>query len=289
MARAPSRRSTGARRGGARSGRDDGESPRPSVPTSGPRSAALAAACLLWAAGTSTPGRAAAQEGASHTFRTPSGPSLTLPGDSVRQMLERTRRLAEILEEDPDVLYYLGTGPEVSADAPGPAYPWRAVTVQNDSVARVEVPANYREARRAYYNYAVRKMEAVRSTSPATSCSTAVEREVGLVSAFVEGWIVTRTLYGGPAFAPLDAFVFARREGHLPALLVALGNTALGGCVDRWKRDHPQAMEAYRRWRDGFEGDGAAPAEAAGPGPAGDAPTDDAPPPPPPDTATGGA
>ncbi len=184
-----------------------------------------------------------------YTLRAPSGDSLVVDSAAVQEMLRESRRLRSILEEDPDVLYYIGSGPTVTAESPEPAYPWQAVLVRNDSVARVAFPANYREADRAYYNYAVRKMEMIRSRGPAVRCSVTVEREVELASAFTDGWIVARALFGGPAFAPLDAFAFAREAGHLPAMIVALDNDALGGCRDRWRGEHPDEMEAYRAWR----------------------------------------
>lgn len=184
-----------------------------------------------------------------YALRAPSGLTLTFPRDSVLDMLERTRRLGEILEKDPAVLYFVGSGPTVGLSDPVSAYPWNSVHVRNDSVARISVPANYREARRAYFNYAVLRMEGVREEEPAAICSGMVEQEVEVVSAFLEGWIVTRFLYGGPAYTPLDALVFARDAGHLPAMLVSLENSWLGGCLDRWRREHPEAIEAYRRWR----------------------------------------
>ncbi|MFW6193635.1 MAG: hypothetical protein ACOC83_09140, partial [Gemmatimonadota bacterium] len=146
-------------------------------------------------------------------------------------------------------LYFVGSGPAVDLSSPTSAYPWNAVQVRNDSVARVSVPGNYREARRAYFNYAVLQMRRVRGDRPTADCSTSMQREVEAGSGFVEGWIVTRFLYGGPAYTPLDAFVFARDAGHMPAMLVELGNSWLGGCLDRWRRENPEAVEAYREWR----------------------------------------
>jgi hypothetical protein len=173
---------------------------------------------------------------------------------SLRDMIERTRRLERILEDDPDVLYYIGTGPRASDSVPAPAYPWNVVRVRNDSVAEVAVPRNYREARRGYYNYAVRMMRQVREAGPAEGCDDAVEREADLVSVFLDGWIVTRTLYGGPALPAVDAMVFAREAGHLPAMLVALRDAEIRDCADRWASDHPEDMESYRRWRESFWG-----------------------------------
>lgn len=185
-----------------------------------------------------------------YVIEAPSGEALSLDTASVRDMLERSRRLARILEEDPAVVYYVGTGSPVSADEPEAAHPWRAVNVRSDSAVRVATPGNYREASRAYYNYAVVRMEWIRSGRPAASCSTVVEREVERVSAFVDGWIVTRALYGGPAFAPLDLLAFAREAGHLPALVVDLGDTTVSDrCLARWRARHPDALDAYRRWR----------------------------------------
>lgn len=222
----------------------------------GSRAAPLRAGLALAAAGALLLGAgrpASAQsspDSADYTLAAPSGRTLTLPEGRVLRMLQRTRRLGDIVDQDPDVLYYVGSGPDVGLSDPGPAYPWNAVRVQNDSVARVAVPGNYREARRAYYNYAVLQMEEIREGVPTAGCSASVSREVEAVSAFVDGWIVTRFLYGGPAYAPLDAMAFARDAGHLPALVVAAGNSRVGGCLDAWRRSHAGEMEAYRRWRE---------------------------------------
>lgn len=192
------------------------------------------------------PGPLAAQ----YTIEAPSGRTLAFDTASVRDMLQRSRRLRSILEEDPAVIYYVGTGDPVTAEDPGPAYPWNAVTVRSDSAARVATPANYREASRAYDNYAVVRMEWLRSGRPTASCAASVEGEVERVSAFVDGWVVSRVLYGGPAFAPLDLFAFARDAGHLPALVVELGDTTLSErCRARWRDRNPEEAAAYRAWR----------------------------------------
>lgn len=210
-------------------------------------------AALVTAALLTLPGPSRAQ----FVLEAPSGETLAYDSARVRDMLDRSRRLREILERDPDVIYYVGSGPAATTDSPTSAFPWNAVRPRADSAARVAFPANYREARRAYYNYAVKKMELIRSSPPTSDCSVAVEREVTSMSAWVDGWVVARTLYGGPPFAPLDAFAFAREAGHLPAMLVALGDSEIAGCLDRWRREHPEAMEAYRQWkREVYEGEG---------------------------------
>lgn len=202
------------------------------------------------AAVTALPGPAAAQ----FVLHAPSGEALAYDSVRVMDMLERSRRLREILEKDPDVVYYVGSGPAATADSPDSAYPWNAVRPRADSAARVAFPANFREGSRAYFNYAVKKMDLIRTAPPTTDCSVAVEREVTSVSAWVDGWVTARALFGGPPFGPLDAFAFAREAGHLPAMLVALEDSEIAGCLDRWRREHPQAMEAYRTWRrDVFE------------------------------------
>lgn len=205
-----------------------------------PLIAAVLAAALL-----SVPSPTRAQ----FVLEAPSGEEIVYDSARVRDMLERSRRLRQILEQDPDVIYYIGSGPAATRDSPSSGYPWNAVRPRADSAARVAFPTNLREASRAYYNYAVKKMETIRGSPPTSDCTVAVEREVTAMNAWVDGWVVARTLYGGPPFGPLDAFAFAREAGHLPAMLVALGNSEVGGCLDRWRREHPDAMEAYRQWR----------------------------------------
>lgn len=204
----------------------------------------VGAAAALLAGTLARPAPAAAQA----RLSAPSGSTLVLEGERVREMLRQTRRLRQILEQDPRVLYYVGYGEEVSGSDSAAAYPWNAVTVTNDSVARIATPGNFREADRAYAAYAVKKMESLRGDPPAVECRTAVEREVEQVSAFVDGWIVARALFGGPAFSPLDALAFAREAERLPGLLVHLGDVSLGPCLKRWERDHPDRLEAARRW-----------------------------------------
>lgn len=192
------------------------------------------------------PGPLAAQ----YVMEAPSGRTLAFDTASVRDMLLRSRRLRSILEQDPEVIYYVGAGDPVPADSPSAAYPWNRVTVRSDSAVRVATPGNYREAGRAYQNYAVVRMEWIRSGRPAASCAASVEGEVERISAFVDGWVVSRVLYGGPAFPALDAFAFARDAGHLPALVVELGDETLSErCRSRWSQRNADAVEAYRAWR----------------------------------------
>ena len=204
---------------------------------------------------------------AQYSIEAPSGRTLAFDSASVRDMLERTRRLRTILEQDPGVIYYVGAGDPVPADSPEAAYPWNRVVVRSDSAVRVAAPGNYREAGRAYQNYAVLRMEWIRSGRPTASCEASVEGEVERVSAFVDGWIAARVLYGGPAFPALDAFAFARAAGHLPALVVELGDTTLSErCRVRWRERHADAVEAYRIWRRrAFEGEDSGDGEDASP------------------------
>lgn len=191
---------------------------------------------------------AAAPVSAQYTVSLPPGDTLRFEETALQGMLEESRELRRILEEDPDVLYYMGSGPEVTASSPEASYPWNAVRVVNDSVARVATPANYRESERAYVNYAVEKMRHLREAPPTASCDTAVEREVRLVEGWIDGWILARTLYGGPAFPTLDALAFARDEGHLAPLLVRLGNVGIGACAEAWRQAHPEEVAAFEAW-----------------------------------------
>ncbi len=133
----------------------------------------------------------------------------------------------------------------VAAEA---AYPWNAVDVVTDSLAAVVTPGNLREADRAYVNYAVLRMRAVRG-DPDVSCEEIVSREVEAVIGFVEGWIVARTLFGGPAFEPLDELAFAWLAGVLPGFIAEHANPQLGGCLAVWGDAYAHEIEAYRVWR----------------------------------------
>lgn len=192
------------------------------------------------------PAPAAAQ----HALVSPAGDSLRFELPQLRTMLDTARALYADLQEDPRVLYSLGFGPRIEPSAPRRAYPWNAVIPQSDSVVTVVTPGNLREADRAYHNYAVMRMRVIRGTDPDDPCDELVARERTVLSSFVDGWILARTLFGGPPFAPLDELAFARDAGHLPALLAAYRDASVGACAATWAEDHPDAIAAYRQWRD---------------------------------------
>lgn len=210
----------------------------------GPSAAALLLA-LLTTLG--APAGAGGQE--TRRIQVPSGPDLEIERDSLMRLLAATRELRRDLEEDPSILYYTGVGRPASPERPEPALPWNAVEVLTDSTAAVETPGNLREADRAYSAYAVVRMRNVRSDQD-VSCDSLVAREVAAVEAFVDGWLVSRALFGAPPFAALDRLAAARQAGHLPALTVAAENRQVEGCLDAWSGRHEDALRAYRAWRE---------------------------------------
>lgn len=230
-------------------GRRTGRSPPSPLPT------LLAALAIVVSAATP----AAAQ---SYELAGSSGERLSFARDTLLAMHAATRALVEDLERDPAVLYYTGFTPAVPADSASASYPWNAVVVLTDSTAAVRTPGNLREADRAYSAYAVIRMRNVRD-DPDVPCDSLLERERRAVSAFIDGWVVARTLFGAPPYPPLTDLAFARRDGVLPGLLVAREDPQLGGCAEVWRRGHPEAMTAYRRWKD-EAGDGAAAGEQSG-------------------------
>lgn len=187
---------------------------------------------------------------AQYSVPAPSGDTaLSYPEERIRALLERTRELYDILEEDPEILYYIGYGPDAPNTAPEGAYPWNAVRVESDSVVRVVTPENLREADRAYYNYAVTRMRERGEASGDESCDELVSREARILSAFVDGWIVSRTAFGAAPYAPLDELPFVQEAGLLPAFVAVHGAPALGDCEDRWSREHPDLLEDYANLR----------------------------------------
>ena len=181
----------------------------------------------------------------------PAGDTIAVETEVVREMLDSTRALRRDLEEDPRVMYGIGFGDHVTETDPESAWPWNAIEVLSDSVVDVITPGNLREADRAFANYSVIRMRNVRSRDPDAACDSIVAWETAAVSSFIDGWIVARTLFGGPPFGPLDALAFARLDGHLPALIVDIGDRQIGACAGEWAESHPEAIRAYQSWHDG--------------------------------------
>lgn len=202
---------------------------------------------ILWAAAAllATAGELAAQ----YTLSAPSGETIEFTADRLLEFRQRSDSLQQDLEDDPRIAYYPDFGPDVPAGEPDAALPWNAMEVVADSLAAIVMPGNLREARRAYVNYAVLRMNAVRA-DPDVACDRLFDREIRAVRGFVEGWVVARTLFGGPAYAPLDELAFASESGVLPGLVADRSDRQLGGCLHVWREAHGEEMERYRTWRD---------------------------------------
>jgi hypothetical protein len=193
------------------------------------------------------PGTATSVE-AQYSLTAPSGHVVEFDGDRLLAMRDRSIALWDELQEDPDILYYTAYGRELDADDRTQAYPWNAIEVVTDSLAAVITPGNLREADRAYYNYVVLRMHAV-SQDPDVTCDEVFARELEAMDGFIDGWVVARMLFGGPAYEPLDEFAFAREEGMLPGMIADRSDRQLGGCLAVWRDAHPDAVSAYRDWR----------------------------------------
>ena len=187
---------------------------------------------------------------AQYEIAAPSGLAIEFSATRVRAMLDTTRTLEMNLQEDPRVLYFTLVGPEVESDSAEASYPWNAVEVRSDSVATILTPGNLREADRAYYNYAVIRMKLVRELDPDVSCDELMERELEAVSAFVDGWLASRLLFGGLPFLALDEVAFAREHETLAGMLAARANRQLGACADEWASQHRREVEDYLAWRE---------------------------------------
>ena len=205
---------------------------------------ALLLLALFASAGAAFPRAAAAQ----YTLAAPNGEEVVFDGQRLLEMRDRSRTLWNELQDDPRVLYYTAYGRELERDDAAQAYPWNAIEVVADSLAAVITPGNLREADRAYYNYAVLRMHAVRK-DPDVACDEVFGREMEAVDGFVDGWVVARTLFGGPAFEPLDEFALAREAGVLEGMVADRGDRQLGGCLAVWRDANPGAVDAYRAWR----------------------------------------
>lgn len=207
------------------------------------RSAAVCGLCL----GLTLPGTAAAQ----YTLTAENGDTVQFRQEALREMLDTARALYADLQEDPRVAYITPlTRERVAEDDPRPSYPWNVVEVVDDSTADMQrLPANLREADRAYYNYAVQRMRVVRGTDPDVPCDSVLALEEKVVGSFVDGWVLSRTLYGGPPFAPLDELVFARHAGLLRPLLARLADRQVGACAGQWVEANVDRVAALDAWR----------------------------------------
>ncbi len=183
-----------------------------------------------------------------YTMSDASGRVIEFTPEDLLAFRDRSDSLMTDLQEDPAVLYYPEFRPELEDTEPRDSWPWNVVEVVTDSLAAIVMPGNLREARRAYESYAVLRMHNVRE-DPDVACEVIVERELFAMDGFVDGWIVTRLLFGGPSYEALDELVFARAAGVLEGLVIDRENRQLGGCLKEVQESHRESVDAYREWR----------------------------------------
>lgn len=216
----------------------------PSRSASSPRPNPASALLVTLAAGAAGALPAEAQ----YRLTAPSGEVVEFEADHLLRFRDRSDSLMTDLVEDPLVLYYLSFGRDLDESEARDAWPWNAVEVVTDSLAAVVMPGNLREAGRAYESYAVLRMHAVRQ-DPDVPCETLAGREIEALDGFIDGWIAARLLFGGPAYEPLDEFVFAREAGVLDGLMLDRSNRQLGTCLAVMRDAREEEMAAYRTWR----------------------------------------
>lgn len=178
----------------------------------------------------------------------PSGAVIEFEPERLLAFRDRSDSLRTDLNEDPEVLYYTDFGRNLTPEDGEDALPWNAIEVVTDSLVALVLPGNLREGQRAYISYAVLRMDAVRK-DPDVSCSELAERELFAVDGFVDGWIAARTLFGGPAYEPLDELAFAREAGVLAGLVAERSDRQLSGCLGVWRDENAALVDAYRSWR----------------------------------------
>lgn len=203
---------------------------------------ALPALLAVALSGTSTP------LSGQYRLTAPSGDVVEFDADRLLEYRDRSDSLQTDLDEDPDVLYYTSFGPSLDESEARDAWPWNAIEVVTDSLAALVMPGNLREAGRAYVSYAVLRMHAVR-LDPDVACEELARRELAAIDGFVDGWIVARTLYGGPAYEPLDELAFAREAGVLVGLVLDRSDRQLAGCLSISREKSASEIEAYHSWR----------------------------------------
>ncbi len=193
-------------------------------------------------------GVAAAPLPGQYRLTAPSGETLEFEPDALLALRAFSDSLRDDLERDPHVLYFTDFGRVVEEPRASAAMPWNAMEVVTDSSTALLMPGNLREAGRAYINYAVLRMHAVRQ-DPDVPCAELAQRELRAVGGFVDGWIVARLLFGGPAYGPLDELAFARQAGVLDGLIAARSDRQLGGCLAVWRDGNPEMVRRYETWR----------------------------------------
>ena len=185
---------------------------------------------------------------AQYRLTAPSGAVVEFEADRLLRFRDRSDSLMTDLVEDPLVLYYRSFGRDLDESEARDAWPWNAAEVVTDSLAALVMPGNLREAGRAYESYVVLRMHAVRQ-DPDVPCETLLGREIDALDGFIDGWIVARLLFGGPAYEPLDELVFAREADVLGGLILDRSNRQLGGCLAVVRQRGEDEIAAYRSWR----------------------------------------
>lgn len=129
--------------------------------------------------------------------------------------------------------------------------PWKTLTLIGDT-AKIQYDRAHPDITTAYDVYAhlhlMKKMGRLDEWLPEQADAEGYELERAIVDRMADAWLLGRTSFDAPPYAPLDELIYAREAGYLDAYLLVGRAEEFPEDKAAWEQANPGKLDEYRVW-----------------------------------------
>jgi len=174
------------------------------------------------------------------------GTRLAVEHDRMREVDAWVTEAAATIEQDPSFIV-------LSRSVPEPAYPWETFSFAPDDTVKIAYEAPVPDIGTSYQIYAfLHQMRRMGRLAEWFAETAEVEDgwplERFIVEKVADSWLLGRTTYDTPPYAPLDDLIYAQEAGMLDALVLYSQGEEYPEAVERFLEENPDGFEAFESW-----------------------------------------
>jgi hypothetical protein len=154
------------------------------------------------------------------------------------------------IEEDPSFLIE-------GVPAARESMPWQTLTIAEHAgpqmdTARFQYDRAHPDITTAFNVYAhlhlMKARNELTAWLPEHASAEGFDLERAIVGRMADAWLLGRAVFDAPAYAPLDALIYAKEAGYLDAYLLTARAQEFADARRQWESEKPAELEAYRTW-----------------------------------------
>ena len=161
--------------------------------------------------------------------------------DSINTWVNREQ---DNITNDPTFL----VDPKMSVDE---VYPWERMRISHDTVQVYFDPrASDSSLPVEIYGHLhlMARMGRLDEFVPGSGTLTGFDLEKAVLAKTADAWLLGRTVYDVPPYAPLDELIYAREAGYLDAFIFTARPNEFAEARAKWAKANPGRSDEYRTW-----------------------------------------